>query len=112
MQHLVGRVGEGDAAAGRGAQRERVARAGGQVLAHDGGVGAATGGQAQRGGGGEDGAVPVLLKRLVAQELVLSFVPDAEQRHDVAVPAGLGEHTLAGVDQDHREVGGGGAGNN
>ena len=33
-----------------------------------------------------------------------------EQRDQVAVPAGLGEDALAGVDQDHREVGRGGAG--
>ena len=31
---------------------------------------------------------------------------DAEQRHEEAVPAGLGEDALAGVDQDHRDVGG------
>ena len=33
-------------------------------------------------------------------------VADAEQRHEVAVAAGLGEHALARVDQDHRELGG------
>ena len=37
-------------------------------------------------------------------------VADAEQRHEEAVPPGLGEHPLAGVDQDHREVRGGRAG--
>ncbi len=37
-------------------------------------------------------------------------VPDAEQRNDVAVPAGLRQHALARVDQDHGEVGGRGAG--
>ena len=31
---------------------------------------------------------------------------DAEQRHEEAVPAGLGEHALAGVDEDHGDVGG------
>ena len=36
-------------------------------------------------------------------------VPDAEQRRDERVPAGLLDHALAGVDQDHREVGGRGA---
>ena len=30
---------------------------------------------------------------------------DAEQRHEVAVTAGLGEHALAGVDEDDRHVG-------
>ena len=33
-------------------------------------------------------------------------VPDAEQRDQVAVPPGLRQHALAGVDQDDREVGG------
>ena len=33
-------------------------------------------------------------------------VADAEQRHQVAVPAGLREHALARIDQDHGEVGG------
>ena len=37
-------------------------------------------------------------------------VPDAEQRNDVAVPPGLGEHTLARVDQDHGEISGRGTG--
>ncbi|MND74614.1 hypothetical protein D3C80_662110 [compost metagenome] len=32
---------------------------------------------------------------------------DAQQRHQVAVPAGLHQHALARVDEDHREVGGG-----
>ena len=31
---------------------------------------------------------------------------DAEERHDVAVPAGLGQHALPGIDQDHGQVGG------
>ncbi|MNN07315.1 hypothetical protein D3C81_1201390 [compost metagenome] len=35
---------------------------------------------------------------------------DAQQRHQVAVPAGLHQHALARVDEDHREVGGGGTG--
>ena len=35
-------------------------------------------------------------------------VADAEQRDDVAVAPGLGQHTLSGVDEDHRRVGGGG----
>ena len=35
---------------------------------------------------------------------------DAEQRDQVAVAAGLGEHALAGVDEDDGEVGGRGAG--
>ncbi len=34
-------------------------------------------------------------------------VADAQQRDDVAVPAGLGQHALGGVDQHHRHVGGG-----
>ena len=29
-----------------------------------------------------------------------------KQVHQIAVPAGLGEHTLAGVDEDHGDVGG------
>ena len=29
---------------------------------------------------------------------------------EVAVPAGLGQHALAGIDQDHRQIGGRGAG--
>ena len=37
-------------------------------------------------------------------------VLDAEQRHEEAVPAGLREHALAGVDEDHGDVGGRGAG--
>jgi hypothetical protein len=37
-------------------------------------------------------------------------VADAEQRHDVAVPARLRQHALARVDQDDGEVGGRGAG--
>ena len=37
-------------------------------------------------------------------------VADPEERHQEAVPAGLGEHALAGVDEDHRRVGGGRAG--
>ena len=37
-------------------------------------------------------------------------VADAEQRHQVAVAPGLGEHALAGVDEDDGEVGGRGAG--
>ena len=32
-------------------------------------------------------------------------VADAEKRDDIAVPPGLGQHALAGVDQDDREVG-------
>ncbi|MNS08655.1 hypothetical protein D3C72_401210 [compost metagenome] len=35
---------------------------------------------------------------------------DAQQRHQVTVPAGLGQQALAGVDEDHRQVGGGRAG--
>ena len=35
---------------------------------------------------------------------------DAEQRHEVAVATGLGEHTAAGVDQDDGDVGRRGAG--
>ncbi len=35
---------------------------------------------------------------------------DPEQVHQVAVAAGLGEHALAGVDEDHGDVGGRGAG--
>ena len=35
---------------------------------------------------------------------------DAEQIGDAAVALGLGEHALPGVDQDDREIGGGGAG--
>ena len=31
-------------------------------------------------------------------------VADAEQRDEEAVPPGLGEHSLAGVDQDDRQV--------
>jgi hypothetical protein len=31
---------------------------------------------------------------------------DAEQRHQEAVAAGLGEHPFAGIDQDHRDIGG------
>ena len=34
-------------------------------------------------------------------------VADAEQRHQVAVSAGLGEHTVAGIDEDDRRIGGG-----
>ncbi len=37
-------------------------------------------------------------------------MPDAEQRCDIGVPAGLGEDALAGIDQDHRQVAVGGAG--
>ena len=33
-------------------------------------------------------------------------VPDAEQRHDEAVTAGLGEDPLSGVDQDDAQIGG------
>jgi hypothetical protein len=36
-------------------------------------------------------------------------VPDPEQRRDERVPAGLLDHALAGVDQEHRDVGGRGA---
>src|SRR5262245_30231488 len=32
--------------------------------------------------------------------------PQAQERDDEAVPAGLRQHALARVDQDHREVGG------
>ena len=32
---------------------------------------------------------------------------NAEQRHQVAVPARLGQYTLARIDQDYRQVGGG-----
>ncbi|MND47286.1 hypothetical protein D3C80_381790 [compost metagenome] len=35
---------------------------------------------------------------------------DAQQRHQVTVSAGLGQQALAGVDEDHRQVGGGRAG--
>src|SRR5690606_33849879 len=34
----------------------------------------------------------------------------ADQGNQIAVPASLGQHALAGVDQNHRNVGGGGAG--
>ncbi|MCW0466663.1 hypothetical protein NB705_003736 [Xanthomonas sacchari] len=37
-------------------------------------------------------------------------VTDAQQRDDVAVPAGLGQHALGRIDQHHRHIGGGGAG--
>ena len=37
-------------------------------------------------------------------------VADAEQRGDEGVPPRLGQHALARVDQDHREIGVGGAG--
>ena len=37
-------------------------------------------------------------------------VADADQRDQVAVAPGLGQHPLAGVDEDHRHLGGGGAG--
>ena len=33
-------------------------------------------------------------------------VADPEQRHEIAVTPGLGEHALAGIDQDHGEIGG------
>jgi hypothetical protein len=37
-------------------------------------------------------------------------MPDAQQRHEVAVPARLRQHALARVHQDHGGIGGGGAG--
>ena len=37
-------------------------------------------------------------------------VADAEQVREIGVPPGLGQHALARIDQDHREVGGRGAG--
>ncbi len=37
-------------------------------------------------------------------------VLDAQQRGDVAVPAGLGLHAVAGIDQDDRQIAGRGAG--
>jgi len=37
-------------------------------------------------------------------------LPDAEQRGEVAVPLRLGQHAAGGVDQDHRQIGGAGAG--
>jgi hypothetical protein len=39
-----------------------------------------------------------------------NHLADADQRDEVAVAAGLREHALARVDQDHRQVGGRGAG--
>ena len=60
---------------------------------------------------GQDGVVGVLAP---VHEVHLvdgqDHVADAEQAHEIGVPAGLGEHPAAGVDQDHRGVGGRGAG--
>jgi hypothetical protein len=55
----------------------------------------------------EDGFVAIDQIHLVDRE---HHVPDAQQRHDIAVPPGLGEQTLARVHQHDREIRGGCAG--
>ena len=56
---------------------------------------------------GEDGLRVVDQVHLVDGE---DHVRDAQQRGDGGVPAGLLDDAVAGVDQDHGQLGGGGAG--
>ena len=60
------------------------------------------------------GRDPVEHRAVEADEIELvdrqHDVPDAEQRADQRMPPGLRQHALAGIDQQHREIGGRGAG--
>ena len=59
----------------------------------------------------DDGKSTLIGRLLYESHLVFEdHPPDAEERHQVTVPAGLRQHALPGVEQDDGDIGGRGAG--